>query len=93
MNTMKKLVASLLAFTLTACGFQLRDEVSEGEYTTGTVGLAKAGPDTGSCQLFITLAPTPHLEGRYTIVGRVVSGMDVVQRLELGSVVTKATAR
>jgi cyclophilin family peptidyl-prolyl cis-trans isomerase len=47
------------------------------------VGLASAGKDTESCQWFITHAPTPHLDGRYTIFAQVVSGMNVVNSLEI----------
>ena len=38
--------------------------------------------DTGSSQFFITTSPQPHLDGRYTIFGRVVAGMEVVDQLE-----------
>jgi cyclophilin family peptidyl-prolyl cis-trans isomerase/HEAT repeat protein len=47
----------------------------------GTVGIALAGKDTGGSQIFIAQAPQPHLDGRYTVIGQVVEGMDVVDRL------------
>jgi cyclophilin family peptidyl-prolyl cis-trans isomerase len=47
----------------------LRSEFSPLKYGRGVVGLASAGKDTESCQFFITHMPTPHLDGRYTIVG------------------------
>ncbi|MEO8066980.1 MAG: peptidylprolyl isomerase [Flavobacteriales bacterium] len=62
----------------------LRTEIGSTGYTTGAVGLASAGRDTESCQFFITHMPTPHLDGRYTKFGDVVSGMEVVQRIALG---------
>lgn len=65
-------------------GFSLRDEISPRSYLTGTLGMPKAGKDTGGCQLFITHAPQPHLDGRYTIFGTVKIGMDVVDALEVG---------
>ena len=46
--------------------------------------MALAGKDTGSCQLFITQAPQPQLDARYTIWGEVVSGMEVVDRIQRG---------
>jgi peptidylprolyl isomerase len=63
-------------------GFTLRSELSPLRYETGTIGIASAGKDTEGSQFFFTHSPQPHLDGRYTIVGRVVSGMDVVDRLE-----------
>jgi len=43
--------------------------------------MALSGPDTGSSQFFIALAPAPHLEGRYTAFGSVVEGMSVARAL------------
>ncbi|WP_457595903.1 peptidylprolyl isomerase [Hydrogenimonas sp.] len=47
----------------------------------GMLAMANAGPDTNRSQFFITVAPAPWLNGGYTIFGRVVKGMDVVQRI------------
>jgi peptidyl-prolyl cis-trans isomerase A (cyclophilin A) len=47
----------------------------------GRVAMANRGPDTGSCQFFITEVPTPHLTGRHTIFGQVVSGQELVERI------------
>ena len=70
-------------------GVVLRDEINPVPYDTGTLGMPNAGPDTGGCQLFVTHIPTPHLDGRYTVFGRVVEGMQVLDALEVGDVVQR----
>ncbi|SDY71024.1 peptidylprolyl isomerase [Hymenobacter psychrophilus] len=69
--------------------YNLRSEFADLHYGEGAVGLASAGKDTESCQWFITHAPTPHLDGRYTIFAQVIEGMDVVSRLEIGDRIDK----
>jgi len=73
-------------------GFALRDEIGQRPYGRGVVGMALSGKDTGGSQLFITLAPTPHLDGRYTVFGWVASGMDVVDKIRPGDVIEKVEA-
>ena len=48
----------------------------------GTLSMANAGPNTNSSQFFITLAATPHLNGRHCIFGKITTGMDVVRAVE-----------
>jgi len=52
--------------------------------------MASAGKDTEGSQFFITHSPQPHLDGRYTVVGRVLRGMDVVDALRVGDRIVDA---
>ncbi len=66
-------------------GYAIRDEINLQKYTRGAVGMALSGPDTGGSQFFITHSPQPHLDGGYTIFGRVYDGMTgVVDQTERG---------
>lgn len=58
-------------------GYTIRDEINRHLYHRGTLGMALSGPDTGGSQWFVTHSPQPHLDGTYTVFGRVVRGMDV----------------
>ena len=74
--------------------FTLRSEVAATYYDDdGYVGIASAGPDTEGPQFFITHSPTPHLDGRYTIIGKVTAGMDVVHQIEIGDIIKQISIR
>ena len=69
-------------------GSQLPDlpaEFSSLSFDRGVIGMARSqSPDSANSQFFIMFAPAPHLDGQYTVVGRVISGMDVVDALKKG---------
>ena len=63
----------------------LKAEFSQVPFKRGVVGMARSSdPDSGNCQFFITYADAPHLNGQYTVVGEVVSGMDNVDKIKKG---------
>ena len=66
-------------------GWTIADEIAPGlKHETGTLSMANAGPGTGGSQFFICHAPQPHLDGRHAIFGKMISGYDVVTRVEKG---------
>jgi len=68
--------------------FTIRSELAGAYYNEeGYIGMASAGLHTEGTQFFITHSPTPHLDGRYTIFGKVISGIDVVHRIGIGDVI------
>ncbi|KAG6370060.1 cyclophilin-like domain-containing protein [Boletus reticuloceps] len=74
-------------------GQRFEDEIHpELRFTgAGILAMANSGPNTNGSQFFITLSPTPYLDNKHTIFGRVSSGMRVVQRL--GAVAVDAQDR
>jgi HEAT repeat protein/cyclophilin family peptidyl-prolyl cis-trans isomerase len=70
-------------------GYTVRDEVSQRPYLRGTVGIALDWQDTGGSQFFITHSPQPHLDAKYTVIGRVTEGMDVVDRIQQNDVIRR----
>ena len=74
-------------------GYYIRCEYSEEPYVRGTVGIATSGKDTGGSQFFITLSPQPHLNGRYTVFGEVISGMENADKIVKRDVIERITIR
>jgi cyclophilin family peptidyl-prolyl cis-trans isomerase len=65
-------------------GYQIRCEINQEPFNRGVVGMALSGKDTGGSQWFVTHSSQPHLDGGYTVFGRVTDGMDVVDRIARG---------
>lgn len=75
-----------------ALDYTLRTEIGLAWYDgAGYLGMASAGPDTEGTQWFITHAPTPRLDGRYTIFGRVKTGLEVLNQIQPGDVIEKVS--
>jgi cyclophilin family peptidyl-prolyl cis-trans isomerase len=72
-------------------GYQIRCEINLVPYGRGAVGMALSGKDTGGSQWFVTHSPQPHLDGGYTVFGRVINGMDVVDRIARGDRIRNVT--
>ncbi|HEV2836610.1 MAG TPA: peptidylprolyl isomerase [Pyrinomonadaceae bacterium] len=74
-------------------GYEIRCEINQVPYDRAILGMALSGKDTGGSQWFVTHAPQPHLDGGYTVFGRVSEGMNVVDRIVRGDVVKSVVIR
>lgn len=70
-------------------GYQFDDEITDHRHVTGALSMANSGPNTNGSQFFITYAPQPHLDGKHTVFGQLIEGMDVLESLVNGDVMTR----
>ena len=70
-------------------GYAFADEPVIGDYLRGVVAMANAGPNTNGSQFFIMLKDHPELPKNYTIFGKIIEGMDVVDKIEAGDSILK----
>src|SRR4051812_5968441 len=74
-------------------GYQFSDEVKSNpnRHARGVLSMANAGPNTNGSQFFITHVDTPWLDGKHTVFGRVVSGLETVDTVKQGDTLNKVT--
>ena len=74
-------------------GYKFEDELSSNPLKHGgkVISMANSGPNTNGSQFFITHLPQPHLDGKHTVFGKVTQGEDVVDSIQQGDLITKAS--
>jgi peptidyl-prolyl cis-trans isomerase B (cyclophilin B) len=73
-------------------GYVIKDEFSPRlKHARGVISMANAGPNTGGSQFFITHVVTEWLDGKHAIFGRVTSGMEAVDAIQVGDKILKVT--
>ena len=70
-------------------GYKIDCEINPNKHERGTLSMAHAGPNTGGSQFFICHAPQPHLDGVHTVFGKVVQGVDIVDKVRKGDKMTR----
>ncbi|MBY0370851.1 peptidylprolyl isomerase [bacterium] len=75
-------------------GVNLKAEFNGQKHVEGTVAMARAqDPDSADSQFYISLGTHPHLDGNYTVFGKVTSGMDAVKKIKVGDKMTKVSLK
>lgn len=72
-------------------GYSIRSEFSPMPFDEYTVGMASSGKDTEGSQFFITHSPQPHLDGKYTVFGKVKEGKEIVDKIQIGDYIEAIT--
>lgn len=72
-------------------GYSINCEINSNKHERGSLSMAHRGLDTGGSQFFIVYEPQRHLDGKHTVFGKVISGMDIVDNIQPGDKMNKVT--
>ncbi len=72
-------------------GYKFADEFTTHTHVTGTLSMANAGANTNGSQFFITYSPQHHLDGKHSVFGQLIEGMDVLEKIKAGDTIIKIT--
>jgi len=70
-------------------GYSFPDEFTEHTHVAGALSMANSGPNTNGCQFFITYTPQHGLDGKHSVFGKLVQGMDVLEKIKNGDVMKR----
>ena len=70
-------------------GYKFADEFSQHTHVAGALSMANSGPDTNGCQFFITYTPQHGLDGKHSVFGQLIEGMEVLEKLTNGDTITR----
>jgi len=70
-------------------GYSFADEFTQHTHVAGALSMANSGPNTNGCQFFITYTPQHHLDGKHSVFGQLIQGMDVLQEVEQGDIIIR----
>ena len=72
-------------------GYTFADEFTEHTHVAGALSMANSGPNTNGSQFFITSTPQPQLDGKHSVFGQLIEGMDVLKKIEQGDAIIRIT--
>ena len=72
-------------------GYRFDDEITEHTHVAGALSMANSGPNTNGSQFFITYTPQHHLDGKHSVFGQLIEGMNVMETIEQGDVMIRIT--
>ncbi len=72
-------------------GYTFADEFTEHTHVAGALSMANAGTNTNGSQFFITYNPQHHLDGKHSVFGQLIEGMDVLEKIESGDSIIRIT--
>ncbi len=72
-------------------GYRFADEFTEHTHVAGALSMANSGPDTNGSQFFITYTPQHGLDGKHSVFGRLIQGMDVLEKIGSGDTIIRIT--
>jgi len=70
-------------------GYKFDDEFTEHTHIAGALSMANSGPNTNGSQFFITFTPQHGLDGKHTVFGQLIEGMDILQAIEQGDIIKR----